>query len=73
MFYSIIEVLFPPVDADSNVDTTDDSMVKEMLEETVDRKKKKPKQKIGFRDRKVLHSNNINYINNLFILCFHFR
>lgn len=73
IFYSIIELLFPPVDADSNVDTTKDNTVTEILEETVDKKKKKPKQKVGFRDRKVLHSSNINNINNLFILRFHFR
>jgi hypothetical protein len=40
------------VDADSNIDTTENP-VQEILEETVDKKKKKPKQKVGFRDRKV--------------------
>jgi len=45
-------MVFPPVDADSNVDNTEQP-VQEILEETVDKKKKKPKQKVGFRDRKV--------------------
>lgn len=41
------------MDADSHVDTNE-SPVQDVLEETVDKKKKKPKQKVGFRDRKVL-------------------
>lgn len=44
------------MDADSNMDTTQ-SPVQEALEETVDKKKKKPKQKVGFRDRKVFFLN----------------
>lgn len=36
----VYEVVFPPVDADSNIDTTE-SPVQEILEETVDKKKKK--------------------------------
>lgn len=55
LFCSIIEVAFPPVDADSNVETNDENPVLEVLEETIDKKKKKPKQKVGFRDRKVLN------------------
>jgi hypothetical protein len=43
------------VDADSNVETNDENPVLETLEEAVDKKKKKPKQKVGFRDRKVLN------------------
>lgn len=53
MFYRIGEKIFPPVDADSHVDTNE-SPIQEILEETVDKRKKKPKQKVGFRDRKVL-------------------
>lgn len=51
LFYRVIEVVFPPVDADSNVDTTEFPV--QELEESIDKKKKKPKQKVGFRDRKV--------------------
>lgn len=54
-FYSIIEVVFPPVDADSNINITEDNPTEEILDETVDKKKKKPKQKVGFRDRKVFN------------------
>lgn len=51
---SVSKTVFPPVDADSNVDTdTVEFPVQEILEESVDKKKKKPKQKVGFRDRKV--------------------
>lgn len=59
--YSILEVVFPPVDADSNVNITEDNPIEEILDETVDKKKKKPKQKIGFRDRKVF---NFSFIIN---------
>lgn len=55
LFCRIIEIVFPPVDADSNVETTDEIPSQEVLEEAVDKKKKKPKQKVGFRDRKVLN------------------
>jgi len=48
------------VDADSNVNITEDNPI-EILDETVDKKKKKPKQKIGFRDRKVF---NFSFIIN---------
>ncbi|XP_025418366.1 calcium uptake protein 1 homolog, mitochondrial [Sipha flava] len=54
----IVEVVFPPVDADSNVETNDENPVLETLEEAVDKKKKKPKQKVGFRDRKIIEYEN---------------
>ncbi|KAL5245273.1 hypothetical protein ACI65C_012683 [Semiaphis heraclei] len=53
----VIEVTCPPVDADSNVDTTENP-TDEILEETVDKTKKKPKQIIGFRDRKIIEYEN---------------
>lgn len=53
LFHRVIEVVFPPVDADSNIDTSEFS-VQELLEESVNKNKKKFKQKVGFRDRKVL-------------------
>lgn len=46
-------MVFPPVDADSKVDTSENP-IQEVLVETVEKKKKPPKQKVGFRDRKVL-------------------
>jgi len=57
-------VTFPPVDADSNVDTTENPS-DEILEETVDKKKKKPKQIVGFRDRKVF---SVSMTNQLIII-----
>lgn len=56
MFNSIFKNVFPPVDADSNVDNIENP-IQEVLE--VDKKKKKQKQKVGFRDRKVLKSLNL--------------
>lgn len=45
------------MDADSNVDNIENP-IQEVVEE-VDKKKKKPKQKVGFRDRKVLNIFNL--------------
>lgn len=42
------------MDADSNVESNENQMEDEdILNELVDKKKKKPKEKIGFRERKV--------------------
>jgi len=51
------------VDADSKINASEDNPIETILEETVDKKKKKPKQKVGFRDRKVLKC--FNYIINI--------
>lgn len=49
------------MDADSNVDTTEENLVKDVPDEIIDKKKKKEKQKVGFRDRKV-------FLNEYFII-----
>lgn len=55
--------LFPPVDADSNVKPEPADTVNESTEESTDEdgniiegsgKKKQKKEKVGFRDRKVM-------------------
>ncbi|XP_050543005.1 calcium uptake protein 1 homolog, mitochondrial [Daktulosphaira vitifoliae] len=55
----IYEVIFPPVDADSNVESSENQLDDEdILDESVDKKKKNSKEKIGFRDRKIIEYEN---------------
>ncbi|XP_050421755.1 calcium uptake protein 1 homolog, mitochondrial [Adelges cooleyi] len=55
----ILEKIFPPVDADSNVESPENPIEDDdILDEAVDKKKKKPKVKIGFRDRKIIEYEN---------------